>query len=232
MASQGASVLVQSRSKYSLTLPTRFSPCSSPSNLKLSSPLAGGILWMKGMKIETSASCLSGHFRSAADRTATQNGIFPEDFSRHTCPEEGSQPRCSVSSALRSHVVHTSASRVCGCGVHVDEVNAHPTRGICERRWGGWIHVASYVRKKRRWWLSARSEKDRGVAWGRKRRGWKWEIWGLPGVGVPSFRVRCRLWLRPLPGASGSPTTFLRLDCISLEYNRHDSCKVVNLSIR
>lgn len=70
------------------------------------SPLAVGILRMKGMKIETSASCLPGHFRSAADRNLEWN--FLEDFSRHTCSEEGSQPPCSVSSQ--------------SCGTHVRAV--------------------------------------------------------------------------------------------------------------
>lgn len=68
---------------------TKDSSHSSPSNLKLSlapSPQTPEEFYrgMKGMKIETSASCLSGHFRSAADRTATRNGIFLEDFSRDT----------------------------------------------------------------------------------------------------------------------------------------------------
>lgn len=48
----------------------------------------------------------------------------------------------------------------------------------------GRIYVTSYIRKKRRRWLPARAETDRGVARGWKRRGWKWEIWGLPGVRV------------------------------------------------
>lgn len=107
MASQEGSVLVQSRSKYSLALRTRDSSCSSPSNLKLSSLLVGGILRMKGMKIETSASCLPGHFRSAADRTRHPKWNFLEDFSRHTCPVEGSQPPFYVLAVAQS------------CGTHV-----------------------------------------------------------------------------------------------------------------
>lgn len=115
-ASWGTSVLVQSRSKYSLALLMGDSSCSSPSNSKLSSPLAEGILRMKGMKIETSASCCRVTFEGS-HRHPEWN--FHEDFSRHTYPEEGSQLPRSVSSPLRSHVVHhvrvVYADVVCVC---------------------------------------------------------------------------------------------------------------------
>lgn len=118
---------------------TRDSSCSSPSNLKLSSPppspfpYVGGILRMKGMKIETSASCLSGHFRSAASGSRRHpEWNFLEDFSRHTCPAEGLDRRVLSSSPVaqscntRARVVRTDVVRVYVRGPR--QVNAHPTR--------------------------------------------------------------------------------------------------------
>lgn len=55
------------------------------------------------------------------------------------------------------------------------------------------MYVESYIRKKRPGGTVAACSLDRGAREVGSGRGWKWEIWALPGVGVLGFRVRGRL---------------------------------------
>lgn len=110
------------------------------------------------MKIETSASCLSGHFRSAAYRTRHPEWNFLEDFSRHISRERDST---APSSLLHNHVctyvyiyIYTRARSVCGiCRCAKQRASNVPVfaKGVG----GVWIHVKPYIRKKVRRWLPA-----------------------------------------------------------------------------